>query len=166
MPAARRLGDLENTLGLMGLDPEDYAPLLAPILDIALPAGRASTLAPEELRRRQLAAIVAWLLAGARSQPIALAFEDLHWAGSDLARSHASLRRARGASAALHHRGDAARVPPALEPALPPQRDLPRRRASKRSSFPGGHIGLFMGSRTPKETWPLIARWIVAATPA
>jgi poly(3-hydroxybutyrate) depolymerase len=25
---------------------------------------------------------------------------------------------------------------------------------------PGGHIGLFMGSRTLKETWPTIARWI------
>ena len=25
---------------------------------------------------------------------------------------------------------------------------------------PGGHIGLFMGSKTLKETWPLIARWI------
>jgi poly(3-hydroxyalkanoate) synthetase len=27
---------------------------------------------------------------------------------------------------------------------------------------PGGHIGLFMGSRTLKETWPSIARWIAA----
>jgi polyhydroxyalkanoate depolymerase len=27
---------------------------------------------------------------------------------------------------------------------------------------PGGHIGLFMGSRTLKETWPGIARWIGA----
>ena len=25
---------------------------------------------------------------------------------------------------------------------------------------PGGHIGLFMGSRTLKETWPSIAGWI------
>ena len=32
------------------------------------------------MRRRQLAALVAWVLAGARSQVIALAFEDLHWA--------------------------------------------------------------------------------------
>src|SRR5208282_1369121 len=35
---------------------------------------------PEELRRRQLAAMTAWVLAGARSQPVVLAFEDLHWA--------------------------------------------------------------------------------------
>lgn len=27
---------------------------------------------------------------------------------------------------------------------------------------PGGHIGLFMGSRTLRETWPAITRWIVA----
>src|SRR5277367_559116 len=37
-------------------------------------------LAPDELRRRQLAALTAWVLAGARSQAVALAFEDLHWA--------------------------------------------------------------------------------------
>jgi polyhydroxyalkanoate depolymerase len=29
---------------------------------------------------------------------------------------------------------------------------------------PGGHIGLFMGSRTLKETWPEIAKWIGAQT--
>ena len=28
---------------------------------------------------------------------------------------------------------------------------------------PGGHIGLFMGSRALKEAWPGIARWIRAA---
>ena len=35
---------------------------------------------PEELRRRQLAAMTAWVMAGARSQPAVIAFEDLHWA--------------------------------------------------------------------------------------
>jgi predicted ATPase len=49
-------------------------------VDIPLPAGRAPSLPPEELRRRQLAAIVALVLAGARSQPAAIAVEDLHWA--------------------------------------------------------------------------------------
>jgi len=29
---------------------------------------------------------------------------------------------------------------------------------------PGGHIGLFMGARTLKETWPEVARWICAQT--
>ncbi|MBV9288182.1 MAG: AAA family ATPase, partial [Hyphomicrobiales bacterium] len=79
-PAAQRLADLENTLKLVGLDPAEHAPLIAPLVDIPLPADRAANLAPEELRRRQLAALIAWFLAGARSQPVALAFEDLHWA--------------------------------------------------------------------------------------
>jgi class 3 adenylate cyclase len=79
-PAAQRLADLENTLGLIGLDPAEYAPLLAPLVDIPLPAGRAANLLPEELRRRQLEAIVEWSVAGARSQTVGLAFEDLQWA--------------------------------------------------------------------------------------
>ena len=79
-PADRRLADLENTLRLIGLDPAEHAPLTAPLVDIPLPEERAAKFAPEELRRRQLAALVAWFLAGARSQPVVLAFEDLHWA--------------------------------------------------------------------------------------
>jgi class 3 adenylate cyclase/tetratricopeptide (TPR) repeat protein len=79
-PGEQRLADLQNTLRLIGLDPAEYAPLIAPLVDIPLPEDRAAKLAPEELRRRQLAAIVAWFLAGARSQPVALTFEDLHWA--------------------------------------------------------------------------------------
>ena len=71
-PAARRLADLENTLRLIGLDASEYAPLLAPLVDIPLPEERAAKLAPEELRRRQLAALIAWFLAGARSQPAPL----------------------------------------------------------------------------------------------
>jgi predicted ATPase len=38
------------------------------------------TLAPEELRRRQFAALTGWTIASARVQPLVLAFEDLHWA--------------------------------------------------------------------------------------
>ena len=79
-PADQRLIDLESTLGLIGLHPAEYAPLIAPLVDVPLPEGRTAKLAPEELRRRQLAALVAWILASARSQAIALAFEDLHWA--------------------------------------------------------------------------------------
>ena len=79
-PAGQRFADLENTLQLIGLDPAEHAPLIAPLVDIPPPPGRAANLPPEELRRRQLAALIAWFLAGARSQPVALAFEDLHWA--------------------------------------------------------------------------------------
>src|SRR6516165_2579189 len=79
IPAEQRLADLENTLALVGLDPAENAPLVAPLLDIPLPKERAPTLAPEELRRRQLAALTNWVIAGARTQPAVLAFEDLHW---------------------------------------------------------------------------------------
>ena len=75
-----RLADLENTLRLIGLDAAEYAPLLAPLVDIPLREDRRAKFPPEELRRRQLAAMTAWVLAGSRTQPVALAFEDLHWA--------------------------------------------------------------------------------------
>ena len=99
-PAEQRLADLENTLRLVGLDPAEHAPLLAPLLDIPFPLERAPSSSPEELRRRQLAALTALVLAGARSQPIVLAFEDLHWADPtsiDLMRALAE----RGAQAPL-----------------------------------------------------------------
>ena len=70
----------KRALAQVKLDPAEYVPLLAPLVDIPLPPERASTLAPEELRRRQMAALLAWVTAGARAQPIVLAFEDLHWA--------------------------------------------------------------------------------------
>ena len=100
LPAEQRLADLENTLGLIGLDATEYAPLLAPLVDVLLPEDRAAKLAPEELRRRQLAAMTAWILAAARSQAVVLAFEDLHWADPtslDLMRALAE----RGAQAPL-----------------------------------------------------------------
>ncbi len=100
LPAEQRLADLENTLGLIGLDPTEYAPLLAPLVDVLLPEDRVTKLAPEELRRRQLAAMTAWILAAARTQAIVLAFEDLHWADPtslDLMRALAE----RGAQAPL-----------------------------------------------------------------
>ena len=99
-PAEQRLADLENTLRLIGLDPAEHAPLLAPLVDIPLPPERAASFPPEELRRRQLAAMTALVLAGARSQPDVLAFEDLHWADPtslDLLRALAD----RGAQAPL-----------------------------------------------------------------
>jgi hypothetical protein len=47
---------------------------------MSLPKERVLTLAPEELRRRQFAALTGWTIAGARVQPLVLVFEDLHWA--------------------------------------------------------------------------------------
>ena len=119
-PDERKLADLESTLRLVGLDAAEYAPLIGPLVDVPLPEDRVAKFAPEELRRRQLAAMTAWILAGARTQPVVLAFEDLHWADPtslDLLRSLGE----RGAPGAAHNRRDcAARVPPTMEPALTP----------------------------------------------
>src|SRR5215471_6589726 len=80
VPAERRLADLNNTLTLIKLDPAENVPLLATLLDIPLPKERMLVLAPEELRRRQFAALTGWAIASARVQPVVLVFEDLHWA--------------------------------------------------------------------------------------
>ena len=80
LSAEQRLAELENSLAQVKLDPAENVRLLAPLLDIPLPSDRAPALAPEELRRRQLAALTAWVLAGARAQPLVLAVEDAHWA--------------------------------------------------------------------------------------
>ncbi len=98
--AERRLADLESTLRLIGLDAAEFTSLVAPLVDVPLPGNRAAKFPPEELRRRQLAAMTEWFLAGARSQAVALAFEDLHWADPtslDLLRALAE----RGAQAPL-----------------------------------------------------------------
>ena len=80
VPSEQRLAELENSLAQIKLDPVENAPLLAPLLDIPVPADRALALAPEELRRQQLAALTNWVMAGARVQPVVLVPEDLHWA--------------------------------------------------------------------------------------
>jgi hypothetical protein len=66
VPAEQRLAELENSLAQVKLDPAENAALLAPVLDIPLPHERMLTLAPEELRRRQLAALIGWVMASAR----------------------------------------------------------------------------------------------------
>jgi predicted ATPase len=80
VPPEQRLADLESSLAQVKLDPAESAALLAPLLDIPLPQERTSTLTPEELRRRQLAALTNRLMAGARAQSIVLAIEDAQWA--------------------------------------------------------------------------------------
>ena len=80
VPAEQRLADLESSLSQVKLDPLENVPLLAPLLDMPLPQERAPALPPEDLRRRQLAALTGWVTAGARTQPVVLALEDAHWA--------------------------------------------------------------------------------------
>ena len=80
VPGERRLADLESTLSQVKLDPTENVPLLAPLLEIPLPKDRVPNVAPQELRRRQLAALTNWVIGGAKNQPLVLVFEDLQWA--------------------------------------------------------------------------------------
>jgi class 3 adenylate cyclase/tetratricopeptide (TPR) repeat protein len=74
-----RLAELESLLADVGLDAGKHAPLLAPMVDIPVPPGRLPGFSPEEIRRRQLTAMVEWAIAGARDQPLVLVLEDLQW---------------------------------------------------------------------------------------
>jgi class 3 adenylate cyclase/predicted ATPase len=76
----RRLAELESVLAQVKLDPAEYAPLLAPLVDIPVPPERLPTFPADELNRRRLAGMVAWIMAGARVQPLVLIFDDLQWA--------------------------------------------------------------------------------------
>ena len=80
VPAERRLTDLESSLAQVRLDPVENVSLLAPLIGIPLPDERVPKLAPEDMRRRQLAALTNWVISGAKAQSVVLAVEDLHWA--------------------------------------------------------------------------------------
>ena len=75
------IAQLLTGLTQAGISPAVAIPLLAPLLNLALPPEYApSTLPPDQQRRRLLATLVAWILATARTQPLIIAIEDLHWA--------------------------------------------------------------------------------------
>jgi tetratricopeptide (TPR) repeat protein len=80
-PPEKQLAQLESALEMAGLKPADAIPLIAPLLDLPLPAKYPpSPLSPEQQRRRLLATLVDWVLGHARIQPLVIAMEDLHWA--------------------------------------------------------------------------------------
>jgi class 3 adenylate cyclase/predicted ATPase len=78
--AETRLAELENTFAQLKLEPAENVPLLAPLLDIRIPQEHMPALEPVVLRHRRLAALLNWVMAGARTQPGVLALEDVHWA--------------------------------------------------------------------------------------
>ena len=131
-PAERRLADLETSLAQVKLDTAEYIPLLAPLVDIPLPPERALALAPEELRRRQLAAISGLVPGGG-----ARAAGRARGRGSaldrpDHARGVAGLCGTWRARAAVGCRNRAAGIPRAVGRALASWRDdayAPRSRA-------------------------------------
>jgi predicted ATPase/class 3 adenylate cyclase len=77
----QQIGQLESALSIAGLQPDEVIPLIAPLLNLTIPAHySASSLPPDQQRRRLLGALVQWMLGAARLQPLALVIEDLHWA--------------------------------------------------------------------------------------
>ena len=75
------LAQVLSGLAQAGLSPALSIPLLAPLLNLALPPEYApSPLPPDQQRRRLLATLVAWILGSARTQPLIIVIEDLHWA--------------------------------------------------------------------------------------
>ena len=79
--AEEQLARLESALEFAGLKPAEALPLIAPLLNLPIPAKYlALALSSEQQRRRLLATLVEWALSAARAQPTVIATEDLHWA--------------------------------------------------------------------------------------
>lgn len=77
---ADRFTRLEQAVAAAGLRTQDAVPLIADLLGLPLPPGRApAMLAPDEGRRRLLAALAEWVFALAAGAPLLLVVEDLHW---------------------------------------------------------------------------------------
>ena len=131
VPAEQRLAELESSLAQVKLDPAENASLLAPLLDIPLPPERALALAPEELRRRQLAALTNWVMAGRQGPAGGAGVRGFALGRSDHSRRAARHRRARRTGAAARRGDDAARVPAALGHALASRHDLARAARSR-----------------------------------
>jgi class 3 adenylate cyclase/tetratricopeptide (TPR) repeat protein len=80
-PAEEQFTQLESALLLAGLKPAEALPLIAPLLDVPIPAKYPpSAPSPEQQRRRLLATLVELALGTARVQPTVITTEDLHWA--------------------------------------------------------------------------------------
>jgi class 3 adenylate cyclase len=79
--AEEQFTQLASRLKSAGLKPAEAIPLIAPLMNLPLPAKYPpSALSSEQQRRRLLATLVEWVLAAARVQPVVIATEDLHWA--------------------------------------------------------------------------------------
>ncbi len=75
-----RAAELVEALATAGLDPREALPLVAPLLNLPLPATyRPFTGAPQVARKRLLATLAAWVFGTARRQPLVILLEDLHW---------------------------------------------------------------------------------------
>jgi class 3 adenylate cyclase len=77
----RKLAAVEDLLGAAGLKLDEAVPLVAKLLDLPVDGKySASSLSPDQQRKRLLAVLVAWVFGAAKAKPLVIAIEDLHWA--------------------------------------------------------------------------------------
>lgn len=75
-----RVNQLERSLQLAGMKLAGAVPLIAEMLNLTIPQKYLPlTLAPDQKRKRLLAALAGWVFGAARVQPLVMAIEDLHW---------------------------------------------------------------------------------------
>jgi class 3 adenylate cyclase len=79
--AERKFAALEASLAAAGVKLDEAAPLVARLLELPVDGKYpASSLSPDQQRKRLLAVLVEWVFGGAKAQPLLIAIEDLHWA--------------------------------------------------------------------------------------
>ncbi len=75
-----KLRTLETTLTSSGLALPEVVPLLAALLSLPLPAHYPPlAMTPQQQRQKTLEALLTWLYAEAKRQPVLVIVEDLHW---------------------------------------------------------------------------------------
>jgi predicted ATPase len=80
-PAERRLAALEASLTTASANLEEAVPLVGQLLELPVDSKYpASSLSPEQKRKRLLAALVSWVFGVTKAQPLVITTEDLHWA--------------------------------------------------------------------------------------
>jgi len=75
-----RLLQIERSLELSGMKLGETVPLIAEMLNLPVPEKYPPLmLAPDQKRKRLLAALAGWVFGATRTQPLVLVLEDLHW---------------------------------------------------------------------------------------
>jgi len=75
-----RFGQLERSLELSGMKLAEAVPLIAEMLNLPVPEKYPPLMfAPDQKRKRLLAALAGWVFGATRTQPLVIALEDLHW---------------------------------------------------------------------------------------
>ena len=75
-----RLGILERSLRVFALDPSEAVPLIGEMLNLPVSEKYPPfALAPDQKRKRLLAALAGWVFGATSTQPMIIAAEDMHW---------------------------------------------------------------------------------------